>query len=252
MTVVMVRGEPHSCLVIPPSTWGRLHKPQHSGYFGSHGGIQFIPTKLKLAATQGKYRTCFVCFLFVFLRWSSQMLFLDWDFVRKQNKHFWSSLKNLYKHLLLGCIFFFFFTVERITFISGTKSLTGTGWLLQTVAYYTRTAHTSEHSLDVHQVISPHLLPLTQGGACAESWRGLWSAWWCRNSKSLIPAHLSSLSVCLQFHNCWFPWSPYERAPDATHQSQPGSSSESPRPASPTLLYGHAPPVPPPGLQIYC
>ncbi len=62
----------------------------------------------------------------------------------------------------------------------------------------------------------------------------LLSTWW-RNSESLIPACLSSLSVCLQFHNCWLPWSHSQWAPDARYQSQPGSSSESPWPASPTL-----------------
>lgn len=68
-----------------------------------------------------------------------------------------------------------------------------------------------------------------------------------RFGETAIPAPLSSLSVCLQFHNCWLPWSRCQRAPDARYKNQPGSSSESPRPAKshPLRLFsGHAPPVP--------
>lgn len=60
------------------------------------------------------------------------------------------------------------------------------------------------------------------------------SAWW-RNSESLIPTHLSSLSVCLQFHNCWLLWSSCQWAPDASYPSQPGRSSEASQPISPSL-----------------
>lgn len=48
-------------------------------------------------------------YFYFFFRWSFQILFLDWDFVHKQYKHFWSSLMILCKPLLLRCIHFFFF-----------------------------------------------------------------------------------------------------------------------------------------------
>lgn len=85
------------------------------------------------------------------------------------------------------------------------------------------------------QMIDPQwrlMLPLAASGHVASFAARV--PWWWRSSKSLIPAHLSSLSVCLQFHNCWFPWSHCEWAPDATYQSQLGSSSES-QPQRPSI-----------------
>lgn len=102
-------------------------------------------------------------------------------------------------------------------------------------------------------IISP---PLTSARVHTVSRRPPSSLPGGENSQSLLPARLSCLSsLCLQFHNCWLSWSHRQWAPDARYQHQPESSSESQwlvklRPLR--LCYGHAPPVPPLGLQIYC
>lgn len=78
----------------------------------------------------------------------------------------------------------------------------------------------------MHLVICPHLL--------------LWPQHVCiqhlsvqrKNNESQIPTRLSNLSVYLQFHNCWLSWSYFQRAPNATHENQPGRSCESPQPHS--------------------
>lgn len=68
-------------------------------------------------------------------------------------------------HCFAEC-FFFFCSVTRITFVSGPESLAGSR-LPQMAARYT--LHAKERS-PCTAGRSPHLLPLTRGHACANSW----------------------------------------------------------------------------------
>lgn len=129
-------------------------------------------------------------------------------------------------------------------------------WSLQKIAYYTHALQVGRplsHSLYVHPVISPHFLTLTSARVCTVSRQPRWSSW-ARGGGTAKAWFPLVFPVSQSVYNsttagCHGVTVNELQMPDI--RANQGAAVSHHGPQVPPF-YGHAPPVPPPGLQIYC